>query len=61
MMQIAIDVAGFTPAEADELRRAMGPKRSESKMEQLRARFCKGMERNNIRGPVAEHRARPEL
>ncbi|SES28815.1 error-prone DNA polymerase [Lentzea xinjiangensis] len=54
VMQIAIDVAGFTPAEADELRRAMGSKRSESKMEQLRARFYEGMARNGIRGPVAD-------
>ena len=28
LMQMAIDVAGFTPAEADELRQAMGSKRS---------------------------------
>jgi len=27
-MQLAIDVAGFNPAEADQLRRAMGAKRS---------------------------------
>src|SRR5699024_1931104 len=28
LMQIAIDAAGFTPAEADQLRKAMGSKRS---------------------------------
>jgi error-prone DNA polymerase len=28
LMQMAIDVAGFTPAEADQLRQAMGSKRS---------------------------------
>ena len=28
LMQMAIDVAGFTPAESDELRQAMGSKRS---------------------------------
>ena len=33
MMQLAIDVAGFSPAEADQLRRAMGSKRSMEKME----------------------------
>ena len=27
-MQMAIDVAGFTPGEADQLRQAMGSKRS---------------------------------
>ena len=31
MMQMAIDCAGFTPAEADQLRRAMGAKRSPEK------------------------------
>ncbi len=33
LMQMAIDVADFTPAEADQLRRAMGSKRSIEKME----------------------------
>ena len=36
LMQMAIDVAGFTAAEADELRRAMGAKRSTERMERLR-------------------------
>ncbi|HEX6235787.1 MAG TPA: DNA polymerase III subunit alpha, partial [Acidimicrobiales bacterium] len=38
LMQIAIDVAGFTPAEADELRQAMGSKRSHERMGRLRRR-----------------------
>lgn len=42
-MQMAVDVAGFTPSEADQLRRAMGSKRSTEKMEQLRARLYQGM------------------
>ncbi|WP_425266079.1 universal stress protein, partial [Amycolatopsis regifaucium] len=32
VMQMAVDVASFTPAEADLLRRAMGAKRSSAKM-----------------------------
>ena len=36
LMQIAIDVAGFTAAEADQLRQAMGAKRSRQRMELLR-------------------------
>src|SRR5215467_12487837 len=43
MMQLAIDVAGFTPAESDQLRRAMGAKRSEAKMARLRERLMAGM------------------
>jgi error-prone DNA polymerase len=54
LMQIAVDVAGFSAADADELRRAMGAKRSEEKMERLRDRFFAGMAANDITGEVAE-------
>jgi error-prone DNA polymerase len=54
MMQIAVDVAGFSAAEADELRRAMGAKRSTEKMERLRGRFYAGMAANGITGELAE-------
>jgi error-prone DNA polymerase len=43
LMQMAVDAAGFTPAEADQLRRAMGSKRSAAKMERLHTRFQEGM------------------
>ncbi|MDG2233891.1 MAG: error-prone DNA polymerase, partial [Ilumatobacter sp.] len=39
MMQMAIDIASFTPAEADELRQAMGSKRSARRMEALKQRL----------------------
>ena len=32
LMQMAVDVAGFTAAEADQLRQAMGAKRSSERM-----------------------------
>ncbi|PWK83979.1 DnaE-like error-prone DNA polymerase [Lentzea atacamensis] len=48
LMQIAVDVAGFTAAEADELRRAMGAKRSTARMERLRDRFYEGCTANGI-------------
>ncbi|MFH5208655.1 error-prone DNA polymerase [Antrihabitans sp. NCIMB 15449] len=55
LMQMAIDVAGFSPAEADQLRRAMGSKRSPEKMEQLRGRLFDGMrELHGITGNVAD-------
>jgi error-prone DNA polymerase len=54
LMQIAVDVAGFSAADADELRRAMGSKRSEEKMERLRDRFFAGMAANGITGEVAD-------
>jgi error-prone DNA polymerase len=48
LMQIAVDVAGFAPDEADELRRAMGAKRSTQRMERLRERFYAGAARHDI-------------
>ncbi|WP_439382880.1 error-prone DNA polymerase [Amycolatopsis lexingtonensis] len=48
VMQMAVDVASFTPAEADKLRRAMGAKRSSAKMKALMARFFAGCEANGI-------------
>ncbi|MFI7679697.1 error-prone DNA polymerase [Actinophytocola sp. NPDC049390] len=42
LMQMAVDVADFSAAEADELRRAMGAKRSTRRMERLRERFYEG-------------------
>nr|WP_244954180.1 error-prone DNA polymerase [Spelaeicoccus albus] len=54
LMAMAIDVAGFSGADADELRRAMGNKRSLVKMQRLRARFFDGMAANGITGDVAD-------
>ncbi|RBO88804.1 error-prone DNA polymerase [Nocardia puris] len=55
LMQIAVDVAGFSAAEADQLRRAMGSKRSPERMERLKARLYEGMkERHGIEGEVAD-------
>ncbi len=42
VMKIAIDVAGFSPAESDGFRRAMGTWRSSREMEKLHARFVNG-------------------
>lgn len=54
LMQMAIDVAGFTPAEADVLRQAMGSKRSQERMERLRERFYNGMADRGIVGQTAD-------
>lgn len=54
LMQLAIDVAGFDPAGADELRRAMGSKRSREKMERIRSRLYEGMAANGITGSLAD-------
>src|SRR4029434_9474673 len=42
VMKIAIDVAGFTAAESDGFRRAMGTWRSSREMEKLHEKFVDG-------------------
>ncbi|MBE7701787.1 PHP domain-containing protein, partial [Oerskovia sp. Sa1BUA8] len=54
LMQMAIDVAGFSAAEADQLRRAMGSKRSVERMEALHGRLLEGMAKNGVAPDVAE-------
>ena len=54
LMQMAIDVAGFTPSEADQLRQAMGSKRSRARMQQLRERLYAGMAERGIKGAIAD-------
>ena len=55
LMQLAVDCAGFSAAEADQLRRAMGSKRSTERMRRLRVRFYDGMrDLHGITGAVAD-------
>ncbi|WP_040794651.1 error-prone DNA polymerase [Nocardia higoensis] len=55
LMQMAVDIAGFSAAEADQLRRAMGSKRSPERMERLKGRLYQGMaELHGITGEVAD-------
>jgi error-prone DNA polymerase len=54
LMQLAVAVAEFSPNEADQLRRAMGSKRSRDKIEQMRIRLYDGMAGNGITGPTAD-------
>ncbi|MFW2380488.1 MAG: error-prone DNA polymerase [Acidimicrobiales bacterium] len=54
LMQMAIDVSGFTPSEADELRRAMGSKRSVTRMTALKERLCAGMADRGVETEIQE-------
>jgi error-prone DNA polymerase len=54
LMQMAIDIAGFTAAESDQLRRAIGSKRSHERIGQLRKRLFDGMAERGITGALAE-------
>src|SRR5699024_9582878 len=49
-----IDVADFSPGEADQLRKAMGSKRSTERMEALRGWLLEGMARKGVTGDVAD-------
>jgi error-prone DNA polymerase len=54
LMEMAVAVAGFSPAEADELRQAMAAKRSEIRMLRLKSRFYAGMAAHGITGAPAD-------
>ena len=48
LMQMMIDLASFTPSQADQLRRAMGSKRSTRKMAAMRESMFEGMAANGL-------------
>ncbi|HUI58326.1 MAG TPA: error-prone DNA polymerase [Bryobacteraceae bacterium] len=50
LLRMAMIAAGFTGGEAEELRRAMGFKRSEKRMADIEVKLRAGMERNGITG-----------
>ncbi|MCY3023423.1 MAG: error-prone DNA polymerase, partial [Planctomycetota bacterium] len=54
VMRLAMVAAGFTPGEADKLRRAMGSWRRPGLIEQLRERMLAGMLRNGLPLEYAE-------
>ncbi len=53
-MRMAVEAAGFSPAEADRLRRAMGHKRSHERMRELYPKLVEGMVANGIDRAAAE-------
>ena len=54
LLRMAMVVANFTGGEAEELRRAMGFKRSMKRMQQIEQRLRDGMTRNGITGEAAD-------
>src|SRR5678815_2320477 len=54
LLKIAMVAAGFTGGEAEELRRAMGFKRSEERMHAIEARLRAGMTVNGITGATKD-------
>ncbi|MEM9555736.1 MAG: error-prone DNA polymerase [Acidobacteriota bacterium] len=54
LLRIAMVAAGFSGGEAEELRRAMGFKRSAERMESIERRLRAGMDERGIRGEVQD-------
>jgi len=54
LLRIAMTAAGFSGGEAEELRRAMGFKRSVERMERLESRLRRGMDERGITGEAQE-------
>ena len=54
LLRMAMVIAGFSGGEAEELRRAMGFKRSVKRMQQIEQRLREGMARQGITGAVAD-------
>ncbi len=54
LLRMAMIAAGFTGGQAEELRRAMGFKRSEKRMADIEVKLREGMQRNGIRGAAQE-------
>jgi error-prone DNA polymerase len=52
--QLAIDVAGFAPSEADRLRRAFGRRHNEELIEHYRQKFMAGAAKNGVDEAAAE-------
>ncbi len=54
LLRMAMICAGFSGGEAEELRRAMGFKRSEARMREIEVKLRRGMERNGITGKAQD-------
>jgi len=54
LLRIAMVAAGFTGGQAEDLRRAMGFKRSEQRMKKIEAQLREGMARQGITGDAAQ-------
>ncbi|QDS91018.1 Error-prone DNA polymerase [Rosistilla ulvae] len=54
-MKLAVVAAGFTPGEADQLRRAMAAWRRPGVIDQFRKKLLEGMQANGFGGEFAEH------
>jgi error-prone DNA polymerase len=54
LLRMAMDCAGFSGGEAEELRRAFGFKRSEARMKAIEVKLRQGLTRNGINGKTQD-------
>lgn len=54
VLKVARDLAGFTPGQGEELRRALGAKQGDLKIERFREAFLSGAQANEVSLAVAE-------
>jgi error-prone DNA polymerase len=54
LLKMAMECAGFSGGEAEELRRAFGFKRSEQRMKEIEVKLRRGLSRNKILGKTQE-------
>jgi len=54
VLKVARDLAGFTPGQGEQLRRALGSKRGEAELSRFREEFLRGAQANGVAADVAE-------
>ena len=54
VLKVARDMAGFTPGQGEQLRRALGAKQATEQLEKFRAAFLAGAAANGVAADVAE-------
>ena len=54
VLKVARDLAGFTPGQAEQLRRCLGRKRAEETLQQFKAQFFAGAQANGVTQKIAE-------
>jgi error-prone DNA polymerase len=55
ILRLAMELGGFSAAEADELRRAIGFTRSQERLDRVKAKLGDALRKNNVSAPAVEY------
>ena len=55
ILRLAMELGGFSAAEADELRRAIGFTRSQERLDRVKAKLGDALRKNNVNAPAVEY------